>query len=124
MAEPIWPIVQRTGEFVEVVLTGEIDLVVEADLLDAYERAMGLVEVPHLLIDLSGVTFMDSTGLGTLGTALTRATACGGTLAVVHASPRIQRLLEITQLDRVIPVLSEAPKRAPGPPVPQSSSTA
>ena len=69
MAEPIWPIVQRTGEFVEVVLTGEIDLVVEADLLDAYERAMGLVEVPHLLIDLSGVTFMDSTGWAPWGTA-------------------------------------------------------
>lgn len=115
MAKPITSVLRRAGDFVVVVWTGEIDLLVQADLLDAFERAIALVEVPHLLVDVSGVTFMDSTGLDALVTASTRVSARRGTLAVVGANARIRRLLEIVQLDRVVPVLSGVPGLAKRP---------
>ncbi len=85
-----------------------MDLAARSDLLDAYDDAITLQTVPHLVVDLSRVTFMDSTGLGTLVAALNQATARGGTLSVAGASARIAHLLHITQLDTVVTLLPEA----------------
>jgi anti-sigma B factor antagonist len=53
----------------------------------------------HLVLDLSNVTFIDSTGLSVLLNALRRVTRAGGRLAVVCSNPTVLRLFEITRLD-------------------------
>jgi anti-anti-sigma factor len=103
-----WP-----EEFVTVVLTGEVDIAVTDEVLDACDRATSLVDVPHLVIDLSAVTFMDTSGLGALLEAHKKVTARGGDISLLGATPRILTLMQITRLDRVFPVLSEAPALPP-----------
>jgi len=58
----------------------------------------------HLLIDLSGVPFLDSAGLGALIGGVRRSREAGGDVAVYGARPAVARLLHTTGFDRVAPV--------------------
>jgi anti-anti-sigma factor len=53
-------------------------------------------------IDLAGVTELDARGLGMLAELTRETRAAGGHVAVVSASPRVKRLLELTHLDAVL----------------------
>ena len=52
-----------------------------------------------MVIDLTAVEFIDSTGLSVLLNALRRVTRAGGRLALVCSNPTVLRLFEITRLD-------------------------
>jgi anti-sigma B factor antagonist len=52
-----------------------------------------------VVLDLSGVEFIDSTGLSVLLNALRRVTRRGGRMALVCSNPTVLRLFEITRLD-------------------------
>lgn len=53
----------------------------------------------QLVLDLSGVMFIDSTGLSVLLNALRGTTRAGGRMALVCSNPTVLRLFEITHLD-------------------------
>jgi anti-sigma B factor antagonist len=78
--------------------------------LDAYtvgqfrESLAELASSPRLLIDLSGVPFMDSAGLGALIGGIRRAREAGGDVAVACSRPTLTRLLHTTGFDRIVPV--------------------
>jgi anti-sigma B factor antagonist len=55
----------------------------------------------NLLIDLSAVGFLDSSGLGALVRALTNAQKEGGQTKLLNAGPQIRKLLQMTKLDSV-----------------------
>jgi anti-sigma B factor antagonist len=55
----------------------------------------------NLLVDLSGVTFLDSSGLGALVRALTNSQKDGGQTKLLRAGPQVRKLLEMTKLDSV-----------------------
>ncbi len=64
-----------------------------------------LCEGQHpLIVDLSGVAFVDSTGLGGLITALKRARESQVGLDLVVNTERVSRLLAITGLDVLLPI--------------------
>ena len=52
-----------------------------------------------VVIDMTGVDFIDSTGLSVLLNALRRVTRQQGTLALAVSNPTVLRLFEITRLD-------------------------
>jgi anti-sigma B factor antagonist len=58
----------------------------------------------HLLIDLSGVPFLDSAGLGALIGGVRRAREAGGDVAVFGPRPAVARVLRTTGFDRVASV--------------------
>ena len=72
-------------------------------LLDAHESVS---------LDLAGVTFVDSAGLGILVNAARQHHAGRGRLLVVAASPRVRSLIELTRLDAVLPLPPEWPLRS------------
>ena len=55
----------------------------------------------RLAVDLSEVSFIDSTGLGTLVSGLKAARKAEGDLRLIAPSLKAQRLLRLTTLDRV-----------------------
>lgn len=57
-----------------------------------------------LVLDLEGLDFLDSTGLGAIISALKRARTNGGDLRLVCTQSRIRRLFEITALDKAFPL--------------------
>jgi len=55
----------------------------------------------HLLVDLTGVGFLDSSGLGALVRALTQSQKEGGQTKLLGANDQIRKLLQMTKLDSV-----------------------
>lgn len=58
----------------------------------------------HLLLDLSGADFIDSTAIGVLVGALKRVQALSGSLAVVCTNENIRNVFEVVGLADVIPL--------------------
>lgn len=90
------------GDAVVVTVTGEVD----AHTADQVKAAIegGIAPGARLVADLSGVTFLDSTGLGVFVTALKHLREQDGTLDLVVTSPRVMKVFELTGLDVVIPI--------------------
>jgi anti-anti-sigma factor len=80
-----------------ISLVGDIDLAIERHLHDALSVAMQ-DDPATLVLDLSKVTFMDSTGLNFLVTAHKRCRQTGCRLVIDPGGPHIHRLLEISGL--------------------------
>lgn len=95
---------ERGGRSV-VSASGELDAH-SAPLLEAEVGPRSTTPGGALIIDLSGVDFIDSTGLGVLVTALKHAREASGSLDVVVATPRVLKVLALTGLDVVIPLHS------------------
>ncbi len=63
-----------------------------------------------MVVDLQGVSFMDSAGVGALVSALTSLRKRGGKLALANLSPEVQRVLEITRLLKLFDVYEDVEK--------------
>jgi anti-sigma B factor antagonist len=87
----------------DITAHGEIDLATVNTLRSAITHAIA-EGARHLVLHLEGVTYIDSSGLGTLVGAHKRVASSGGTLTVRCSRPRILRLFAITGLDRVLTV--------------------
>ena len=61
----------------------------------------------RIVLDLSGVEFIDSTGLSVLLTGLRRVTQLQGRMAIVCANPTVLRLFQITSLDETFDIFRE-----------------
>ncbi len=62
-----------------------------------------------VVLDLSGVEFIDSTGLSVLLTGLRRITQVNGSLALVCTNPTVLRLFQITSLDETFDIFADRP---------------
>lgn len=93
--------VSRRVGWAVVSLYGELDVATSPALR---ERLIGLINDgdPCLVLDLEGLDFLDSTGLGTIISALKRARTHEGDLRIVCTQARIRRLFEITGLDKAL----------------------
>lgn len=97
-------------------LAGEIDVATAPRLRD---RLVQLVTEgpPQLVVDLSGVTFIDSMGLGALISGLKRARAHDGDLRLAGPTDHVAKVLAITRLDQALVVrdrVSDAIAGSPG----------
>jgi anti-sigma B factor antagonist len=66
---------------------------------------------PTMILDLSGVPYMDSSGLGSLVSACTSCTKSGRRMALTGVNKRVLKVLEITKTERVFlmfPTLGDA----------------
>lgn len=101
---------QIVGGVPTVDLRGELDAG-NAPRLQRLLESLLLAERPGLMIRLSGLSYMDSVGLGALVAGLKQATDRSGTLALVEPSPVVARVLRITSLDmlfRIFPTEADA----------------
>jgi anti-sigma B factor antagonist len=83
-----------------VSVTGELDVSNAERFADECERVIGL-GATRMVVDLVGLTFMDSVALGILTKEAKRLRSSGGECVVVADDPRIRRVFEITGLDRI-----------------------
>ena len=91
-----------------LAVRGEVDASTAAAFRAAVETFD--VEGARLVIELSAVTFMDSSGLGVIAGTLFRQQPVGGTLCIRNPSRQIRQILEISGLDQLVPVdETEAP---------------
>jgi anti-sigma B factor antagonist len=89
------------GEYVLVRLNGDLEM----ESAPAVTAELKLLVGPRpLVIDLSGVDFIDSSGLGVLIGAHKASAALGGALVVAGPGPRVQKIFRITKLNKVFTV--------------------
>jgi anti-sigma B factor antagonist len=98
---------RHEGDVSVVSAQGEVD-VFTAPGLDTELDALIAAGSARLVVDLSEVAFLDSTGLGVLVKALKHAREAGGWLHLVVTSDRIRKIFEITGLDASIPIFDTA----------------
>jgi anti-anti-sigma factor len=95
------------GDVAHIALTGEFDLAgvqkFEGELSKLEAEKPGVV-----VVDLGGLSFMDSSGLRALVMADQRATKAGRRLAIVPGPPAVKRVFEITQLDERLDLVESA----------------
>ncbi|TQS43859.1 STAS domain-containing protein [Cryptosporangium phraense] len=95
--------VEHVDDVARCVIVGEVDMATTPQLRD---ELLGLVDAGerYLVLDVSGVPFLDSTGLGVLMEVHRRLRDVSGSVALVGARPALVRLLTITNLSRALPV--------------------
>lgn len=105
-------LVERDGWAV-LAVSGEVDVATAPRLR---ERLIELVNSGRhrIVVDLSGVEFLDSTGLGVLVGALKRVRTHDGELALVCAEPRILKVFEITGLTKVFTMFGSVDEAVAG----------
>jgi anti-sigma B factor antagonist len=89
-----------------VSLEGELDLASAPELRECL-GTLAEGGATHIVLDLGGLAFVDSTGLSVLVMAANRTRAAGGSTVLRHPSPSVIRLLEITGLLAVFEVEAE-----------------
>ncbi|QKS70196.1 STAS domain-containing protein [Paenalkalicoccus suaedae] len=89
-------------------VSGEVDVYTASKLKETLHP---LAEQPnkHLIVDLSDVNYIDSTGLGIFIGTLKSTEKSGSTLTLTGLNERVRRLFEITGLNEVIEI--DATKR-------------
>ncbi|GAA4579683.1 STAS domain-containing protein [Micromonospora coerulea] len=92
-------------------LAGELDMSTAPELTAAIDRLARAGE-RHLLIDLTELTFCDSTGIAAIVRGDNRAAAEGGWLRVTGASGRVARVLQVTGLADVLAYRADTPHPA------------
>jgi anti-sigma B factor antagonist len=97
--------VEDSGPGVAIlVVGGEVDYEVSPQLKAHMMRALKAGR-RHLILDLSDVTFIDSTAIGVLAGVVEKLDETGGgSLSVVCSHEKVMQIFEITGLDSVITV--------------------
>lgn len=91
---------RAAADSVVVAVRGQIDFYTAHNLRDLLTGFVDAGEL-HLIVDLEGVEFLDSTGLGVLVGALKRVRASDGSLQLVCSEERLLKIFRITGLDKV-----------------------
>jgi anti-anti-sigma factor len=92
-----------------VEVAGELD-VESGPYLHEQLRSIMRAHSAYLAIDLTGVTFIDCSGVSALLASCQYARALGGSMRVAGASPGVRRTIEITGLQQVLGVLPASPR--------------
>lgn len=92
----------RDGGELTLVVTGDLDHATSHRLPEAVHESAEAEGAPErVVVDLSAVSFIDSTGLGALIRVQQDLTGEGGGTTVLRGlAPKFRRLLEMTGLDR------------------------
>ena len=91
-----------TGTVLKIKLRGEIDHHSAVAVRTAIDDMIRSKRPKELIIDMSAVDFMDSSGLGLIMGRLAKASEIGTSLAVANPSPRAAKMLKMAGLDRLI----------------------
>ncbi|HMJ39331.1 MAG TPA: STAS domain-containing protein [Verrucomicrobiae bacterium] len=88
-----------------VAPTGRLDVAGAPALKDAISEAVKSGQ-PRVVLDMEGVSFVDSTGLGSVIAALKQIRSSQGDLRLAAPNQQVRVVLELTTLDRVFPYYS------------------
>ena len=105
--------VREDGSYSVLEVAGEIDVYTAPKLR---EKLIELVSEGsyNVIVNLEGVDFLDSTGLGVLVGALKRVKAHDGSLSLVCTQDKILKIFKITGLTKVFPIHSSVDEATGG----------
>ncbi len=93
---------RRAGGRETLSLSGELDLATAVEA-EAALRRLEAGDAPAIVLDLSGLTFIDVTGVRLVALGDARSRTSGNRLTVVRPAPRVFRVFEICDLADRLP---------------------
>lgn len=105
--------VTQQGDLQVIELSGELDYHASPELR---EKLAGLIskQAPKILVKLSGVDYMDSSGIATFVEAFQKTKRYQGRLVLAELTPSVRGVFEIAKLDSIFEItatVSEAVDR-------------
>ena len=94
------------GSQIDLCPAGELDAYSVAQFREAFAE---LADEPRVVVNLSGVQFMDSAGLGALIGGIRRIRESEGRVVIFSDREAITKLLHTTGFDRIVPVKDDYP---------------
>ena len=85
---------------------GEININSSPDIKKAFDKLTSK-KTPKIVINLSRVTYVDSSGLATLVEILKNMRVYGGRMRLTNLSSKIKSLFEITKLEKLFEIMAE-----------------
>jgi anti-sigma B factor antagonist len=107
MTSPFDVTIEERGSTAHLTLHGELDISTASRLEDDLRRIEADAP-PVLILDLSRLEFMDSSGLRMLIAADTRAREAGRRLVLIKGNDMVQRVLRLTGLDERLEIVPDA----------------
>ena len=95
---------QSDGESARLALTGELDMAATLTLEPVVDQLLD-EGARRITIDLSGLSFIDSTGISLLITINDRVREAGAELRLPRPREEVGRALEVTGVDTVLPLV-------------------
>ena len=92
------------GDTMIVLIKGEIDHHSAVLVRTGIDERIIAERPREVLLDLSGVDFMDSSGLGLIMGRYTLIKQCNGSLAILDPSPAVIKMIKLAGLERIIPI--------------------
>ena len=92
---------ELTNGWDSISVEGEVDLATVEELQAAIDAAF-MDRAEHLVVDLNGATFMDSTGLKALVMANRRFGEAGRSFAIAVSGGPVSRLIDLSGVDSAI----------------------
>ncbi len=93
-----------------VDLTGRITLGESTGILRDELRSLLAQGNKQIILNMAGVSYVDSAGLGELVSAYTTATNQGGSLKLLHLQGKLHDLMQITKLHTIFPAFDDEKK--------------
>ena len=97
----VWDI---AGKSITVYVRGEIDHHTAVTVRNGIDAVLFEKRPNQLRLDLSGVGFMDSSGLGLIMGRLSVMKALGGKLLILNPGPEVGRILSLAGMERLVPI--------------------
>ena len=94
-----WDEKKKTAVF---TVAGELDHYAARGIREEIDRLIGKYRPKTAVLDLHGVTFMDSAGIGLILGRYDRVTGYGGTLIVRDPTKEILKMLNLAGMERLI----------------------
>jgi anti-anti-sigma factor len=101
---------RKSGNVIVLDLQGRIIIGVSNDALSAELRKLAETAPCDILVNLSGVTQMDSSGISTLVRSFVTLERHGGSLKILNPTGHVKEVLELTRLIQSIPSFTDEAK--------------
>lgn len=86
---------------------GELDLVTATEFRETVDKTMEEMVAINLIVDLTNVNFIDSSGLGVILGRFRKITANEGKMILTGLNPNLKRILELSGILSFMPVCKD-----------------
>ena len=84
---------------------GDIDINCSPDLKKIFDKLISQ-KTPKIIVEMTKVAYVDSSGLATLVGILKNMRSYGGKMRLAGMSPKVKSLFEITKLDKLFEIMA------------------
>lgn len=96
---------ERTNQTITVYLEGELDHCSAHGMRRLLDGCIHDSNIKHMIIDMQGISFMDSSGIGVILGRYKQMKDKGGTLSVRNMNKHVEKVFRLSGMNQVIDIV-------------------